>query len=271
MMLTNVGRVIASELLKLRRPALLWGTLGAVAASSALVNYIIFAVLDEPGMEDDGRPGAELATRAALQTSRGIAVGFGASAGLLGVVALSIFAAQTALEYSNGTLRNLLVRQPRRLQLLVGKFISMVIFAALIAIVAAVVSVATASLVAPYFEVNTEAWFTDEGWIKVWQTLVNTLVSMIGYGTLGMSLGLLFRSPITSIALGLAWLLPLEGILSGLVDGAIRWLPGALLSTIAAGGIAQVSYQRALLLSGMYVAIAGAIAAISFRRRDVAS
>jgi ABC-type transport system involved in multi-copper enzyme maturation permease subunit len=263
--------VIAAELLKLRRPALLWGTLGAVAGSSALVNFIIFAVLDEPGMEDDGRPGAELATRAALQTSRGIAVGFGASAGLLGVVALSIFAAQTALEYTNGTLRNLLVREPRRLRLLAGKFTAMVVFATLIALVAAAVSIAVASIAAPHYGVDTGAWFTGAGWSRVWHTWVNVLISMIGYGTLGMSLGLLFRSPISSIAIGLAWLLPLEGILSGLVEGSIRWLPGALLSTIASGGIAQTSYLRAVILSGIYVTAAALFAAFSFRQRDVAS
>jgi ABC-2 type transport system permease protein len=264
-------RVIAAEVRKLRRPALLWGTLGAVAASATLVNFIIFAVLDEPGAGDDGRPGAELATRAALQTSRGLAVGFGAAAGLLGVVALSIFAAQTALEYTNGTLRNLLVREPRRLRLLAGKFVAMVLFAALIALVSAVFSVVVSLIAAPNYGVSTEAWLTGSGWSQIWHTYINVVISMIGYGTLGMSLGLLFRSPISSIAIGLAWLLPLEGILGGLVDGAIRWLPGALLSTIATGGIAQVSYQRALTLAAIYVAFAALIAAISFQKRDVAS
>lgn len=262
-------RVFTSEWRKLRRPTLLWGTLAAVVFTSALTNVIIFTVVDQ--MPAGNRPGEELVSRPVLESARGITVGFGGSAKLLGVIALCVFAAQMALEYTNGTLRNLLVREPKRMTLLLGKYISMIAFTFLIALVAAVVSIIAARVAAPFWEINTANWFTAEGWTQMRNTFVNVLICMVGYGTLGMWLGILFRSPIPSISVGLAWLLPFEGILSGFLQDSTRWLPGALLDTVAAGGILTISYTRALILSAIYVAIAAVMAAIFFRRRDVVS
>ena len=61
--------------------------------------------------------------------SSGVVFGFQQVATLLGIIALCVFAAQTAQEYTYGTLRNLLVRQPSRMKVLTGKFLSMAVFA----------------------------------------------------------------------------------------------------------------------------------------------
>lgn len=263
-------RVITSEWRKLRRPTLLWGTLGAVAAASILTNIIIFSVVDQLPANAN-RPGEELVSRAVLESARGVTIGFAGAAKLLGVIALAIFAAQTASEYTNGTLRNLLVREPRRLLLLVGKYVTMIFFALIIAVLAAVLSIVVSRFAAPFWDVSTSEWFTPIGWEGIRNTFVNVVVAMIGYGTLGMALGILLRSPISAISIGLAWLLPFEGILSAFLDDSSKWLPGALLDILAAGGILTVSYTRALTLSLIYVGLAAAIAALAFRRRDVVS
>jgi hypothetical protein len=49
---------------------------------------------------------------------------------LIGVVGLCLFAATVASDYSQGTLRNLLVREPRRALLLSGKFLALALFLA---------------------------------------------------------------------------------------------------------------------------------------------
>lgn len=263
-------RIVSSEWRKLRRPTLLWGTLGAVAGASVLTNIIIFSVIDQMPANSN-RPGEELVSRVVLESARGVTIGFAGAAKLLGVIALAVFAAQTALEYTNGTLRNLLVREPRRLYLLTGKYIAMALFALLIAVVSAVLSISVSAIVAPMWDVSTVQWFTSAGWEGIRNTFLNVLITMIGYGTLGMALGILFRSPISAISVGLAWLLPFEGILSAFLDWSVKWLPGALLDTVAAGGILTVSYTRALSLSAIYVAVAAVVAAVSFRFRDVVS
>ncbi|NCU96371.1 MAG: ABC transporter permease, partial [Actinobacteria bacterium] len=101
--------VIRAELTKLRRPSLSISTVVAVACVTGLVNTLLFLLVDSP--TGNGERGTRI-SREVLELSSGISISFKNSAGLLGIVALCIFAAQTAQEYTYGTLRNLLVRQP---------------------------------------------------------------------------------------------------------------------------------------------------------------
>jgi len=110
-------RVVLAELRKLRRPTLVLGTLGAALFFSALITSFLFLLIDSPdGNGDRGRRiGREVLTLAS-----GSVTGFASVGGLLGLIALCVFAAQTAQEYTYGTLRNLLVRQSGRLRILGG-------------------------------------------------------------------------------------------------------------------------------------------------------
>jgi hypothetical protein len=86
-----------------------------------------------------------------------------------------------------------------------------------------------------------------------------------------MVLGILFRSPITSISLGVLWLLIVENIVGAVKSSTLEWLPGSQLATVAAGGTETISYTHALSLSGIYVGIALVIATVLFTKRDVAN
>ncbi len=111
-------RIFLAEWRKLKRPAFFLGTMGSVIFVTGLVTSLLFLLIDaKTGNADRGNR----ITREMLQLSDGFTIGFNSSNGLLGLVALSVFAAQTAQEYTYGTLRNLLVRQPRRIRLLIGK------------------------------------------------------------------------------------------------------------------------------------------------------
>ena len=114
--------VFRAEWRKLRRPTLLLGSLGVVIGVTGLVTSLLFLLIDS---QSGNASRGERITREILELSSGVSIGFSNSAGLLGLVALCVFAAQTAQEYTYGTLRNLLVRQPRRIQLLIGKYLSM--------------------------------------------------------------------------------------------------------------------------------------------------
>ena len=259
-------RIFKSEWRKLRRPTLFLGTLAAVIGLTGLISSLLFLLLDSE--RGNGREGM-IITRETLALPNGLYVGFANSAGLLGVIALCVFAAQTAIEYTNGTLRNLLVREPRRLLLLAGKYLAMISFALITVCFSAIVSVGISATLANVKDVNTDLWYTSSALSLFGSTFGNVLLSVISYGTVGMTLGLLLRSPISSISIALAWILVVENILSATVDGISKWLPGQLMSSIPVQFGVDFSYSWALIGSESYLLISGAAAAILFKRRDV--
>jgi hypothetical protein len=105
----------------------------------------------------------------------------------------------------------------------------------------------------------------------IYTTFVNVVISVVGYGIIGMVLGLLLRSPISAISFGVLWLLIVETLLIAVKNSLQFWMPGYQLSTIASGGSADVTYTHALTVGGLYVGVGAIIASILFVRRDVAN
>ena len=131
-------KVFFAEWRKLRRPTLFFGTFIAALFFNGLITSFVYLMIDSPqGNADRGRS----VGRDVLGLASGSVYGFSSIGGLLGIIVLCVFAAQTAQEYTYGTLRNLLVRQPRRLVLLAGKYAAMKTFALLLALINAVVSI----------------------------------------------------------------------------------------------------------------------------------
>ncbi|KGA19637.1 hypothetical protein GM50_4850 [freshwater metagenome] len=261
-------KVFKSEWRKLRRPTLFVGTMLASAGLTGLVTSLLFLLIDSPqGNSDRGN----MISREILQLPSGLSIGFSNAAGLLGIVALCVFAAQTAQEYTYGTLRNLLVRQPRRIQLLVGKYFSMASFAIVMVILAAIVSMSLAFGLSGRAKVETDAWVTSGALSDLANTFGNVLLSVIAFGTVGMILGLLLRSPISSISLGVIWLLIVENILIAVKSSLGNWMPGSLMSTIAVGGTEDISYSHATSMVAIYLLISSGIVVLLFKRRDVSN
>lgn len=267
-MIGSLTRIFFAEWRKLRRPTLLLGTMGAVAFFSVLVSSLLFLLIDSP--QGNGDRGIRI-TREMLALPSGSTQAFTSIGNLLGIIALCVFAAQTAQEYSLGTLRNLLVRQPGRIRLLIGKLASMKAFAIIMTLVGAVISIGVSYVLAGSKDVSTTLWFNSDGRIEIAKTLLNVFISILGFGIIGMVLGILFRSPITSISLGVLWLLIVENIVGAVKSSTLEWLPGSQLATVAAGGTETISYTHALSLSGIYVGIALVIATFLFTKRDVAN
>lgn len=261
-------RVVLSEWRKLRRPTLFLGTLGAALFFTGLTTSFLYLMIDsEQGNSDRGRQ----VSREILNLASGSVYGFASVGGLLGIIALCVFAAQTAQEYTYGTLRNLLVRQPGRIRLLVGKLISMKIFALLLVAIAAIVSIGLSVALSGRAKVSTDLWFTSEGYEAIGQSLLNVTISVIYFGIIGMVLGLLLRSPISAISIGVLWLLIIENLIGAVKPETLDWMPGIQLATIAQGGTPEVSYSHALILGSFYVFLGTLIATVLFSRRDVAN
>lgn len=268
MILILLANVFKAEWRKLRRPTLFVGTMLASAGLTGLVTSLLFLLIDSPrGNADRGN----MISREVLQLPSGLTIGFSNAAGLLGIVALCVFAAQTAQEYTYGTLRNLLVRQPRRLQLLIGKYVSMASFAVVMVIFAAIVSMSLAFGLSGRAKVITDAWVTSDALHEVAKTFGNVLLSVIAFGTVGMILGLLLRSPISAISIGVIWLLIVENILIAVKSSLGKWMPGSLISTIATGGTSDISYSHAITFVAIYLVISSAIVIMLFKKRDVSN
>ena len=260
--------VAFAELRKLRRPTLFFGTMGAVVFFSALFSSLLFLLIDSPqGNSDRGRT----IGREVLGLATGGVQGFSNVGGFLGIIALCVFAAQTAQEYTYGTLRNLLVRQSGRLRILGGKLIANTIFAIFMVLFSAIISIGLSVALAPGAKVPTDLWFTSDGWSSIIHTVINVFIAVVGFGVIGMALGILLRSPISSISVGVLWILIIENLLGAVKESALRWLPGSQLNTIAEGGSETISYTHAMQVGGAYVIGISIIAAVLFSRRDVAN
>jgi ABC-2 type transport system permease protein len=253
-------RIFLAEWRKLRRPTFLLGSIGSAVFVTGLVTSVIFLLVNSPG--GNGERGRRI-TKEMLQMSDGLSIGFRGSNSLLGLIALATFASMMSQEYSLGTLRNLLVRQPRRIRLLLGKYFAMLSFALCLVLISAVTGITGAYLLAGRVDVSTIAWSTNDA-------------RTFGYGTIGMILGLFLRSPMASISTGTGFLLVVESILSLAWKPSAQWLPGNLLTIVASGGKnasldIALNYSQALTRISIYLLVAALLAVGVFKRRDVAN
>jgi len=86
-----------------------------------------------------------------------------------------------------------------------------------------------------------------------------------------MIMGLLLRSPITSISIGVLWMLIIETLLGAVKSSTLNWLPGNQLNVIAMGGTPQVSYSHGATMAAIYIGVGALVASVLFSRRDVAN
>src|SRR5205809_6471790 len=108
-------RAFRSELLKFRRWSVLAGS-GVMILATAFIAYLPFHQITS------GATGPELTPLIqAFPTPKGLITVVGQARSLIIVTALIMVTSSIAAEWTQGTLRNLLVRQPRPLHPLAGK------------------------------------------------------------------------------------------------------------------------------------------------------
>jgi ABC-2 type transport system permease protein len=252
-----------SEWTKLKRKTLLLSTFLGLAVAASLFVILIFGRAPATGT------GGGLPSLQQLARPNGLIVGVDRAVMLLGIVAFGIAAAQTASEYSLGTLRQLLVRQPRRVTLLVGKMLAAITFLLLAFLLAAVVAFAVALVAMHARGGSTTAWFSSTGMTDLFRALGNISLAVIGYSVLGLVIGLFVRSAVFAVILGFAWMIAVENIVTRIVPGTEKWMPGMSLEAVATGGGEGVNYSHGLLVGVGYIVIAVIAAALTFARRDV--
>jgi ABC-type transport system involved in multi-copper enzyme maturation permease subunit len=258
----------SSELVKLRRRSfLLWGFGGALFFAVLATVFTIERATKTLSFGPGDHHGILIAV---LELPNGLVHGVVDISALIGVVSLCLFAGAYATEYSQGTMRNLLVREPRRAQLLTGKFLALVLFMTIVIIVAIGASVAVAFILAPGKGIDTSAWTSSAGINDLLQAILHLFLASVVYGVFGAGLGLLLRSPGISIGVAVAYFLPGEAIIVNAIwSNGANWLPGQLLFALAHGGAdSTASYHHALLFVAIYAVVAAAATLVMFQRRD---
>ncbi len=229
-----------------------------------LISVMLF--LGNEGMgPGGGGHGGPIGGAADLAADDGALAALSTSANLIGVVALALFALSVARDFEWGTIRNLLVGQPRRAILLTGKLLAVASYVIIGVIAAGVVAALLAVILAPGQDISTSTW-TVSGSLG---TLGTTAVATVLYGLVGAVLAMITRSAAISITAGVAYLLIIENLLGLMWDSAGEWLPAGVIAAFASGGTDLVSFEKAIVLALGYGILGLGVTYVTFLRRDV--
>src|SRR5262249_35332361 len=171
------------------------------------------------------------------------------------------------LEFSRGTYRTMLLRQPRRIRLLAGRYLALVGFVAVGLAVTELVTWTVARLEASTFDVAADSGAGPAPIRSRPRGSAPRLVWLAGYSVLGMTVAVLLRSVPLALAVGIAWAGPAEHLIGGFWTSAEKVFPGLLLEIVGRGGTATVSATRAMVTAAGYIAVAAVARCPAVARR----
>lgn len=268
--LLPIWRAFRSEMLKCRRFSMVAGT-GIMLVPSAFFAFLTFHQITS------GATGSEVDPLAhAFPTSLGLITVVGQARSFIIVVALIIVTANLAAEWSQGTWRNLLVREPRRLRLLAGKMLALLLFVLASMTLTLVLSSVLILALASAQGVQTATWTSAAG-LSAWLAFFgNEVLCLSGVCLLGMLIAVLTRSTGIAVGVALAYVLVPEGIIAMVWNEGSRWfpirtfnfLPGSVFPP-GVGPIPPQGYAAALLVAALWMTIFVVGSFVAFRRQDI--
>ena len=268
--LTPLLRAFRSEVLKCRRWSMFAGT-GIMLVASAFFAYLTFHQITS------GATGSEVTPLAqAFPTELGLITVVGQARSFIIVVALIIVTANLAAEWSQGTWRNLLVREPRRLRLLAGKMLALLLFVLCSMTLTLVASSVLVLVTAGAQGAQTAAWTSSAG-ISAWLAFFgNEVLCLIGVCLLGMLIAVLTRGAAIAVGVALAYVLVPEGIIAMVWQSGSQWfpirtfnfLPGSVFPTDV-GPTPPQGYTAALLVALLWMTVFVVGSFVAFRQQDI--
>ena len=259
--------VIRAELTKLTRRRVLVAAPVVAAVFATVAAVTVFLAAQPAGA---GAPGRGV-TLNELAGPGGGTRAFAVGASFAGLLVLVTFVANVTVEFSQGTFRTLLMRQPGRIRLLVGKMAALVLVAAAVLLLAEALTLVASMVVARTRGVSTSDWFSLSSLGEAAQHYATAFFAVGSWALLGMGLAVVVRSTPVALAIAIAWAGPFEHLLQDAWTAASRWFPGLLIEALAAGGTQDVSFPRASVLVVGYVVVTAGAALTLFARRDVTS
>ncbi|HEX4715599.1 MAG TPA: ABC transporter permease, partial [Ktedonobacteraceae bacterium] len=191
----SVIRAFRSEVLKFRRWSVL-AVAGVMVVVSTFLAYLTFHQLasgvTNPEMTD---------LTAAFHSPQGLVTIIGQARALIVAIALILVSANLAAEWTQGTLRNLLVRESHRLRWLAGKMLAVVLFVLLSMLLTLVISSVFIFLLAQGQGIQTTAWTSAEGMRIFLEFVGNEVLCLIGFSAMGMLIAVLTRSVVAAVGI----------------------------------------------------------------------
>jgi ABC-2 type transport system permease protein len=212
----------------------------------------------------------------AFPTSLGLITVVGQARSFIIVIALIMVTVNLAAEWSQGTWRNLLVREPRRLRVLTGKMLALLLFVLCSMTLTLVASSVLILVLASAQGVQTAAWTSVSG-LSAWLAFFgNEVLCLIGVCLLGMLIAVLTRGTAIAVGVALAYVLVPEGIIAMVWQSGSQWfpirtfnfLPGSVFPTDV-GPIPPQGYAAALLVALVWMTIFVVASFVAFRRQDI--
>jgi ABC-2 type transport system permease protein len=246
-----VSTLLSNEVLKLRTVRGWWILL---AATQALVLIGVTSKLLDAGTAGLADP--DVPTEAV------------AHVGLASLFMLIFGITAVAGEYRHKTIADTYLASPHRGRVVRAK---LYVYAAL-GLVSAVLGGVTAL-------VELAVWFAARGvsldlsGAALWRTLVGGILWNVVFAAIGVGIGALVRSLAGAIAVALAWVALVEGVVGELMGGARRWLPmnlGVSLGALPMNGSDTVSQWLAGTVLLGYTLVIAVVAVSLSVRRDVA-
>ena len=260
-------RIIKAELIRLvRRPFLMMAAIGTVVFGF-VASLAVFSSAQSTGIAS--RRGGT--TLAALTGHGGATEAFAVGASFTGFLVFVTFIALIAGEFSGGTFRSLVMRNPHRVKVLAGKLIGILIVAAGVLAAAEITTVLASLVVGPMKDISTDNWFSMTSLADAARDYGTVFAGVAGWAVLGTLLGVIFRSAPLALGVGFLWAGPFENITSRSWTTGYRVFPGQVLSSLIQGGSAELGLARAIFTATVYVAIAATLALTIVSRRDVTS
>lgn len=260
-----MNRIVKAEIMRFARRRTL-----AIAASGAGAFALLATLTVINGAKATGVASRQSGTTLArLSAHGGGTQAFAVGASFVGFFVFVIFIALMATEFAGGTFRALLLRDPHRRRLIVGKLIGLLLVAAGVVALTEVLSFGLSLLVAPSKHIATSAWFSWAGLGSGLHDYATVFGGVVGWAIFGTTLGVIFRSAPLALGVGFAWAGPFENIVSRSWGTGYRIFPGQVLDSLIRGGTVELGMARAVLTALVYAALAGAATLVLVSRRDV--
>lgn len=258
-------RVVKAELLRLARRR----TLIVAAAGSLLFSVVatltVFSSVTAVAVPSR-RGGATLAS---LVGAGGGTEAFAVGASFVGFFVFVTFIALLASEFSGGTFRAMLLRNPNRVHVIVGKLVGILIVAASVVGLVEVCTFLLSLVMAPAKDISTANWFSVASVGAAARDYATVMAGVAGWAVFGTMLAVIFRSAPIALGVGFAWAGPFENIVVDSWRAGYRYFPGQVLASLIRGGTVELGIGRAAVTAAVYTGIAAIVALALVSRRDV--
>ena len=247
-------RMIHAELIRLLRRRTIVGLAAAAVVFAVVATLDVFSSATAAGAPSL-RGGTTLA---ALAGDGGGTEAFAVGASFLGFFVFVTFIALIATEFSGGTFRALVLRNPHRLRVIVGKLAGILLVAAAVVALAEACTFALSLAIAPGKHVSTTDWFSLQSVGDGLRDFATVFGGVAGWAVFGTTLAVVFRSAPLALGVGFAWAGPFENIVVDSWKAGYRFFPGQVLAALIRGGTVDLGIGRAVLTALLYTGMAAA-------------